>query len=66
MIANSKLGESDRVIWRADLQAHFRVHSETMRRWLRSGKLPVPDVDISQRTRGWKLSTLRAAGIDID
>jgi hypothetical protein len=30
-----------------------------------AGKLPAPDVDISQRTRGWKLSTLRAAGINL-
>jgi hypothetical protein len=55
----------DRVIWRPDLQAQLDVHSETLRRWLRDGKLPPPDVDLSQRTKGWKVSTLRAAGINI-
>ena len=55
----------DRVIWRKDLCAQCKVCSETVRRWLNSGKLPKPDVEISRRTMGWKLSNLRAAGIDI-
>jgi hypothetical protein len=53
----------DRVIWRADLQAQMHVTSETLRRWMRDGKLPKPDVDISRRTKGWRLSTLHSAGI---
>jgi hypothetical protein len=56
-------GQSDRVIWRADLQAEMRVTSETVRRWMKAGKLPPPDVDISRRTKGWRLSTLHRAGI---
>lgn len=55
----------DRVIYRQDLCALLGVGSEAMRRWLKAGKLPKPDVDISQKTRGWKVSTLRAAGIDL-
>lgn len=55
----------DRVIWRPDLQELLQVTSETLRRWLLAGKLPAPDVDISRRTKGWKLSTLRAAGINL-
>jgi hypothetical protein len=55
----------DRVIWRPDLQSTMHVSSETMRRWLRSGKLPKPDVAMSFKTMGWKLSTLRAAGINL-
>lgn len=55
----------DRVIYRAELPGLLHVTSETVRRWLRAGKLPKPDVDLSQRTRGWRLSTLHAAGIGI-
>jgi len=55
----------DRVIYRSDLCKMLGVGSEALRRWLRDGKLPKPDVDISQKTRGWKVSTLRAAGIDL-
>ena len=32
---------------------------------MKANKLPPPDVDLSQRTRGWRLSTLRAAGIGL-
>lgn len=55
----------DRVIWRQDLQELMRVSSETIRRWVKSGQLPQPDVSMSQRVRGWRLSTLRAAGINL-
>lgn len=57
--------QADRVIWRQDLVRIMCVSSETVRRWMASGKLPRPDVEISRRTRGWKLSTLRLAGIDL-
>lgn len=57
--------ELDRVIWRQDLQDLMHVTSETMRRWINGGKLPAPDVAISRRTMAWKLSTLRAAGINL-
>lgn len=57
--------ELDPVIWRADLAKRLQRSSETVRKWIASGKLPKPDVDLSLKTRGWKLSTLRAAGIDL-
>lgn len=53
----------DRVIWRADLQEQMHVSSETLRRWMLAKKLPPPDVDLSRRTKGWRLSTLHRAGI---
>lgn len=56
----------DPVIWRADLARRMQRSSETLRQWIKAGKLPKPDVDLSQKTRGWKLSTLRAAGIDLE
>lgn len=55
----------DRVIWRRELQAAAHVSSETIRRWMRDEKLPAPDVDLSHRTKGWRVSTLRAAGINL-
>ena len=57
--------EIDRVIWRQDLCKRLGVGSEALRRWMRDDKFPKPDVDISQKTRGWKLSTLRKAGVNL-
>lgn len=53
------------MIWRPDLQQIVGVSSETVRRWLKTGKLPAPDVALSRRTMGWRISTLRAAGINL-
>lgn len=53
------------VIWRPDLQRRCRVTSETIRRWINDGKLPPPDVAITRRTMGWRVSTLRGAGINL-
>lgn len=56
----------DRVIWRSELPALLNgVSSETVRVWIKTGKIPRPDVDLSKRARGWKASTLRAAGIGV-
>jgi hypothetical protein len=56
----------DRVLWRRDLRlALDGVTDETVRRWIKQGKLPKPDIDLSLRTRGWRLSTLRRAGIKL-
>lgn len=59
------INEEDRVIWRQDFQTAMRVSTETIRRWLNAGKLPPPDVAMSRKTMGWRLSTLRNAGINI-
>jgi hypothetical protein len=32
---------------------------------MRDGKLPEPDVALSHRTKGWRMSTLQAAGINL-
>lgn len=56
---------ADRVLWRSELREQLKVSSETMRRWLRDNKLPPADVHLSQRSMGWKVSTLRAAGINL-
>jgi predicted DNA-binding transcriptional regulator AlpA len=53
----------DRVIYRRDLCAMLGIGSEALRRWMKAGKLPAPDIAITRRAVGWRLSTLQAAGI---
>lgn len=57
--------EQDRVIWRSELQQRAGVCSETIRRWIKEERLPAADVAFSRRTMGWRVSTLRAAGINL-
>jgi predicted DNA-binding transcriptional regulator AlpA len=57
--------EIDRVIWRPDLCKMSGVTSECIRIWIKSGKLPQPDVFFSKRTMGWRLSTLQKAGVGL-
>ena len=56
---------TDRVIYRSELCRMTGVGSEAVRRWIKAKKIPPPDVAISQKTMGWRLSTLRAAGIGL-
>lgn len=58
------INEQDRVIWRPDLQKMMGVTSETVRRWMRDHRLPEPDVAMSRKTLGWRVSTLRAHGLN--
>lgn len=53
------------ILTRADLMSKLNCSRETVRQWLKVGKLPPPDVAISRKTMGWKRSTLNAAGIRI-
>lgn len=55
----------DRVIFRPELQRRLDVCSETIRRYLKDKKLPPPDVAMSAKKLGWRLSTLRQAGINL-
>lgn len=55
----------DRMVWRKQLTETMGVCSETVRLWLKAGKLPKPDVSVSAKVMGWKLSTLRNAGFDL-
>lgn len=61
----TQAAEQDRVIQRAELISTFDVSSETVRRWIKTNKLPKPDVDITRCNRGWRLSTLRNHGINL-
>ena len=55
----------DPIIKRSDLQKMLDVCSETLRRYIKSGKLPAYDVHLSRKTCGWRRSTLRAAGVNV-
>lgn len=55
----------DKVIWRKALQDFLGVSSETMRRYINANKLPQPDVALSRKTMGWRLSTLHSHGINL-
>lgn len=57
--------EPHAILTRADIMARLGVSRETVRQWIKAGKLPPPDVALSRKTVGWKRSTLIAAGIDI-
>ena len=59
------INEQDRVIWRPQLQELMGVTSETVRRWMKDKRLPPPDVAMSRRTLGWRISTLRASGVNL-
>ena len=65
VLKNNDLVEIDRVIWRPDLCIMMGVGSQCLSTWIKAGKLPPPDVALSQRTMGWRLSTLHAAGINL-
>lgn len=55
----------DRLIWRQELQQALGMSLDTMTRYMRQlGKLPQP-VNLNPKRVGWKLSTLRAAGVDL-
>lgn len=65
MATDITIADEDRIIWRPELQKKLNKSPETIRRWMQDGKLPPPDVNLSVRSRGWMLSTLRAAGIKV-
>ena len=64
-VAEAVTSPVDCVVYRAELCKSLGVVSETLRRWMLAGKLPEPDVKLSQKTLGWRLSTLHKAGINI-
>lgn len=68
MVSEESVGatpSADRIIYRRELCILTGVGSEAIRRWIKANKLPPPDVAISQKTMGWRLSTLQAAGIGL-
>lgn len=51
-------------IFPADLMRLLGIsHANTLRRYIKDGKVPEPDKKISQKTRYWHRSTLERAGL---
>jgi predicted site-specific integrase-resolvase len=59
------MSEEDRTIFRQDLYKELKVTSETLRQWIKKGKIPPADLNVSQRKVAWRASSLRAAGLKI-
>ncbi len=59
------LTSDDQIIWRPDFTKKMGVTTNTVRRWIKEGKVPPPDIDLSLKTQGWLTSTLHKAGINI-
>lgn len=55
----------DPIIKRGELQKILDVCSDTLTRYIKTGKLPPYNVNFSQKTCGWRRSTLRAAGVNV-
>lgn len=64
-VIQNRTEPGDRIIYRQDLYKMLGITSETLRRYLRDKKIPPADIAITQRTVGWRLSTLHAAGINL-
>lgn len=62
---NKILSRYEPIVWLSELPMILRKTPETVRRMRKEGKLPEPDVQLSYRSTGWNLSTLRAAGLNI-
>lgn len=52
-------------VWRHELQAWAQVSGETMRVWIRRGRLPEPSVVVSRNRQGWTAGELRAHGVEV-
>ena len=52
----------DRLVFRDEFCELAKVSSETVRRWVRDGRLPGFDWMPSRKRQAWKRSTLCAAG----
>ncbi|MCL2076395.1 MAG: hypothetical protein FWH15_08195 [Betaproteobacteria bacterium] len=59
-----QLEQPDRVVWRPEVCSNAGVVSTTLSRWMLEGKLPKPDVYMTRKRYGWRLSTLRKHGVN--
>lgn len=53
----------DKMMMRADLCKALNISPETLRRWIKAGTLPAPDINLSLKTQAWRRSSLHAANI---
>lgn len=57
--------QEDPIIKRSELPKRLGVCSDTVRKMFKAGKLPPYDVALSQKTCGWRRSTLEAHGVKV-
>jgi hypothetical protein len=55
----------DRVVYRAEMMRALDCCSRTLTRYVRDEKLPAPDVRLTLQKQGWRISTLRAHGVNL-
>lgn len=51
------------IVFADDIKRTLGISSNTLTNWLREGRIPQPDVKITNRTRYWLRSTLVAAKV---
>lgn len=64
-MSTTEQAHDDPILTRAYIMERLDKKADTVRKWIKSGKLPPPDVALSRKTMGWKRSTLVAAGINL-
>jgi predicted site-specific integrase-resolvase len=55
----------DTLLKRPELVARLRISSDTLRRWLQANRIPPPDINTTRKNQQWRVSSLRAAGLNI-
>jgi hypothetical protein len=53
----------DTMIDRPKVVAAINRTSATLRRWIKAGKFPPPDLETTRESQYWRRSTLEAAGV---
>ena len=56
--------DTNPIVWRRDLQTALGRSDDTIRRWLKAGSLPAPDINPTRECMAWRLSTLRNFGLN--
>jgi predicted site-specific integrase-resolvase len=55
----------DVLLKRAELVQRLRINTGTLGRWMREKRIPPPDIATTRKNQQWKVSTLRAAGLNV-
>lgn len=64
-MSTTEQAHDDPILTRADIAERLKCTTDAVRKWVKAGKLPPPDVALSRKTTGWKRSTLAAAGVNL-
>jgi hypothetical protein len=50
---------SERPVWtRDDLRRRYNISAPTLWRWMKTGKIPTPDVHVAGKPHGWNQRTI--------